>query len=171
MNNFMNPKRESALKINKSIFFQIKINIVKFLCSLGFKNYDFSHVNGEITRIKFGKNISTTNTLFNTVSGTITIGDDTIFGHDCMLLTGRHRFFNGKRAKLVPNSEHFRETPESGYNIEIGSGCFIASGVIITAPVKIGDNVLIGAGSVVTTDLPSNCFAAGVPAKVLKFHY
>lgn len=78
--------------------------------------------------------------------------------------------FIREEAKLVPGSEAFRETPESGYDIEIGEGCFIGSGVIILAPVKIGDNVIIGSGSLVVKDIPSNCFAAGAPAKLISFH-
>lgn len=41
--------------------------------------------------------------------------------------------------------------------------------VVIAGRIHIGDNVTIGAGSVVIIDIPSNCFAAGVPAKVLRY--
>ena len=46
------------------------------------------------------------------------------------------------------------------YGLEIG--------FLYWGGVKIGDNVIIGAGSVVTHDIPSNCLAAGQPAKILK---
>lgn len=49
-----------------------------------------------------------------------------------------------------------------GNDVLIGTGCTILKGV------KIGDNTIIGAGSVVTKDIPSNCIAAGNPCKVIK---
>jgi serine O-acetyltransferase len=52
----------------------------------------------------------------------------------------------------------------------IGKNCLIAAGACILGDVKIGDNVKIGANAVVLTDIPSNCTAVGVPAKIVK-HY
>jgi acetyltransferase-like isoleucine patch superfamily enzyme len=108
------------------------------------------------------------NTLFNVISGNITIGDNTLFTHNCMVLTGTHNFYNGKLASL--NNPPELEVPNQGRDIVIGSGCFIGSGAIILGNVIIGDNVIIAAGSVVTNDVPSNCFAGGIPAKVIHFH-
>lgn len=50
----------------------------------------------------------------------------------------------------------------------IGKRCFIGLRAIILPGVHIGDDVIIGAGSVVTKDIPSNCVAVGNPAKVVK---
>lgn len=50
----------------------------------------------------------------------------------------------------------------------IGKNCFIGINAIILPGVKIGDCVIIGSGSVVTKDIPSNCIAAGNPAKIIK---
>lgn len=50
----------------------------------------------------------------------------------------------------------------------IGSNCFIGARSIILPGVKIGNEVVIGSGSVVTKDIPSNCIAAGNPAKVIR---
>jgi maltose O-acetyltransferase len=167
---FINSKRKIVKGLIPKIIFYLKKPLINFGSYLGFLNINYSYVNGYIDKIKIGEGCSTTNTIFNSVSGNITIGDNTIFGHNCMVLTGRHRFYSGMRAKLVEGSEHFRETPESGFDIEIGTGCFIASGVTILAPVKIGDNVIIGAGSLIIKDIPSDCFAAGAPAKIISYH-
>ncbi len=121
-------------------------------------------VYGDSGRLIVGKRVSLVNTLFNTASGDISIGDDTIFGHNCMVLTGIHQFENGKRKKLSGGVD----TPEFGYDIKIGSGCWIASGVTITGGVTIGDNVIVAAGAVVTKDIPSNKIVGGVPAKIIK---
>lgn len=50
----------------------------------------------------------------------------------------------------------------------IGENCFIAINAIILPGVKIGDEVIVGAGAVVTKDVPSKCVVAGNPAKVLR---
>jgi serine O-acetyltransferase len=53
------------------------------------------------------------------------------------------------------------EVPIIGNNVEINAGARILG------PVKVGDNVVIGANAVVTKDVPSNCVVAGVPAKII----
>jgi len=50
----------------------------------------------------------------------------------------------------------------------IGERCLIGVGAMIMPGVKIGNEVIIGAGSVVVKDVPSNCIAAGNPAKIIK---
>ena len=52
--------------------------------------------------------------------------------------------------------------------ITIGDDCYVGTGVTILGPLTIGNNVTIGAGAVVTTDVPDNVVVAGVPAKVVK---
>lgn len=51
---------------------------------------------------------------------------------------------------------------------QIGKCCFIGCGAIILPGVKVGDHVIVGAGSVVTKDVPSNSIVGGNPAKVLR---
>ena len=50
---------------------------------------------------------------------------------------------------------------------EIGDNCLVNTGATIIGPVVIGNNVTIGAGAVVTKDVPNNAVVAGVPAKVI----
>lgn len=123
------------------------------------------YCHGDPGRLEIGARVSTVNTLFNVASGRIIVGDDTIFGHNCMVLTGRHDFVKGRRKSLATGDP---DTPASGSDIYIGKGCWIASGAIIVGPVKIGDNTIVAAGAVVTRDLPEGVFAAGVPAVVKK---
>jgi acetyltransferase-like isoleucine patch superfamily enzyme len=51
---------------------------------------------------------------------------------------------------------------------KIGNNCFIGINSIIMPGVTIGNEVIIGAGSVVTKNIPDNCIAAGNPAKIIK---
>jgi acetyltransferase-like isoleucine patch superfamily enzyme len=123
------------------------------------------YCHGDTRRLHLGRGVSAVNTIFNVASGEIYIGDDTVFGHNCMVLTGRHEFSRGRRRSLSTGEP---DTPTSGSDIHIGSGCWIASGVIVTGGVTVGDNTIIGAGAVVTLDIPSGVFAAGVPAQVIR---
>lgn len=123
------------------------------------------YCHGDKRRLHLGKRVSAVNTIFNVASGEIYVGDDAIFGHNCMVLTGRHEFSGGRRQRLVTGEP---DTPTSGSDIHIGSGCWIASGAIVTGGVTIGDNTIIGAGAVVALDIPGSVFAAGVPARVIR---
>lgn len=55
----------------------------------------------------------------------------------------------------------------------IGNNCFIGTRSIIMPGISLGDEVIVGAGSVVTKDVPSHCIVAGNPAKIIKenIHY
>lgn len=53
-------------------------------------------------------------------------------------------------------------------NTFIGKRCFIGANAIILPGIRIGDSVIVGAGSVVTQDIPSGCIVAGNPAKILR---
>ncbi|MFZ4801200.1 MAG: acyltransferase [Chlorobium sp.] len=101
---------------------------------------------------------------FNTRSGSITIGENTVFGEDVMVLTGKH--YSVAEAEAGNKLLHY--VPEEGRDVTIGVGCYIGSGAIIIGKVDIGDYAVIGAGSVVTKNVPSRAFVAGVPARLIK---
>lgn len=101
---------------------------------------------------------------FNTRSGAITVGEDTVFGEDVMVLTGKHYCI----AEAEEENKPLHYVPEEGRDVTIGYGCYIGSGAIIIGRVDIGDYAVIGAGSVVTKDVSSRTFVAGVPAKIVK---
>lgn len=143
--------------------------IVRLGLLCGFRNINYALVNGPRGRLTLGPRCSTLNTVFNVVSGRIAVGPDTLFSNDCQVLTGVHRFHNGRRASLH-NPPPFEEIQRSGRDITIGVGCFIGAGATIIGPCVIGDNVIVGAGAVVTSDVPSGCFVAGVPARIVLRH-
>ena len=64
--------------------------------------------------------------------------------------------------------------PELGYCMKrhadtyIGRRCFIGADVIVLGGVRVGDEVIVGAGAVVTKDVPSNCVVAGNPARIIR---
>ena len=136
--------------------------IIVVLSKFGFVNIYRSIVHGPKERIHSSKPFYRYPlALFNTRSGHINIGDKTIISHGCMFLTGRHNFEAGKLKQ--PKS---KQVPTGGYDIQIGEGCWIASGVVVVGGVTIGDDCIVAAGAVVTKDFPSGCIIAGVPAKI-----
>lgn len=88
----------------------------------------------------------------------IYVGDYTMFGPNVTVATAGHPILPELREKAYQ------------YNmpVHIGRNCWIDSGAIILPGITIGDNVVVGAGSVVTKDLPSNVVAVGNPCRVLR---
>ena len=89
----------------------------------------------------------------------ITIGDNVMCGPKVQLLTATHSLDAGER--------NFSGT-ELGKSIIIGNRVWLGAGAIICPGVTIGDEAVIGAGSVVTRDVPPKVFAAGNPCRVIK---
>lgn len=75
----------------------------------------------------------------------------------------------GKNCTILPNVLIGRKEPGEKADVYIGDDCYISTGVTILGPVTIGNNVTIGAGAVVTKDVPDNCIVGGIPAKILKY--
>src|SRR6266567_8632908 len=87
----------------------------------------------------------------------VRIGDFTLFGPAVQIYTATH-----------PMNAELRRTQEFGKPIEIGSDVWVGGGAIICPGVKIGSKSVIGAGSVVTRDIPDGVFAAGNPCRVIR---
>jgi maltose O-acetyltransferase len=87
----------------------------------------------------------------------VRIGSFTLFGPGVQLLTPMHPF----------NAE-LRRKQEFGKPITIGSDVWVGGGAIILPGVRIGSRAVIGAGSVVTRDVPDEVFAAGNPCRVIR---
>ena len=87
----------------------------------------------------------------------VRIGDFTLFGPAVQILTPMH-----------PMNAELRRRQEFGKPIEIGSDVWVGGGALILPGVRIGSRSVIGAGSVVTRDVPDNVFAAGNPCRVIR---
>lgn len=88
----------------------------------------------------------------------IYVGDYTMIGPNVTIATAGH--------PILP------ELRQQGYQynmpVHIGKNCWLGAGVIILPGITIGDNVVVGAGSIVTKDLPSNVVAVGNPCRVMR---
>lgn len=106
----------------------------------------------------FGNNIYANFNLTLVDDTHIYVGDYTMFGPNVTVATAGH--------PILP------ELREQGYQynapVKIGKNCWIGAGALILPGVTVGDNVVIGAGSVVTKDLPSDVVAVGNPCRVMR---
>ena len=87
----------------------------------------------------------------------VTIGEYSQFGSGVQILTPLH-----------PLSAGLRQKQEYGAPVSIGSDVWVGSGAIILPGVTIGSRTVIGAGSVVTRDLPADVLAVGNPCRVIR---
>lgn len=130
-------------------------------------------VMGDAARVRIGDRVALANTILNVSSGTITIGDRSIFSPGVMLLTGRHEFLDGMRASFPSERDDGSwgggsiEVPTSGFDIVIGRGVWVSAGAIVVGGVTIGDHSIVAAGAVVTKDFPDHSIIGGVPARRL----
>lgn len=114
------------------------------------------HANWGGHHIKLGNHVYANFNLTIADDTYVTIGDNTMIGPNVTMSSAAH--------PILPKLR------KHGYQynlpIKIGSNCWLGAGVIILPGVTIGDNSVIGAGAVVTRDIPANVVAMGIPAKV-----
>ena len=118
---------------------------------------------GSSERLRIAPNAKMANTLFNTSSGYIRVGDFTFTGHNVSTITGTHEYTLFLRERL----DNF---PETGRDITIGRGVWIGSSAVILGPCTIADHAVVGACSVVLpgTNISAGEIFVGVPAKFVK---
>lgn len=110
----------------------------------------------------FGKNITIGKNVFINAcchfqdQGGITLGDGCLIGHNVVFATLNHGFAPADRASLYPAP------------IVLGKNVWVGSNSTLLQGIRIGDNAVIGAGSVVTKDVPANTIVGGVPARILR---
>ena len=88
---------------------------------------------------------------------TVTVGDYTLFGPAVQIYTAMHPFDAELRRRL-----------EFAKPVEIGSDVWVGGGAIVCPGVRIGSRTVIGAGSVVTRDIPDGVLAVGNPCRVIR---
>lgn len=106
--------------------------------------------------IKLGKNVFINACCRFQDQGGITIGDGTLVGHNVTIATLNHDYNPNNRASITPKP------------VKIGKNVWIGSDSTILPGVEIGDGAIIGAGSVVTKNVPANTIAAGNPARIIR---
>lgn len=108
--------------------------------------------------IKLGKNVFINSSCYFMDCGRITIGDNVFIGPSCGLYTANHPLdFQTRNQGL-----------EQALQITIGNNVWLGGNVVILPGIAIGDNCVIGAGSIVTKNIDANSIACGNPCKVIK---
>lgn len=116
------------------------------------------HANWGGKHVHFGKNVYANFGLTLVDDTHIYVGDYTMFAPNVVVATAGHPILPELREKAY----------QYNFSVHIGRNCWIGAGVLIMPGVTIGDNTVIGAGSVVTRDIPSNCVAYGNPCRVIR---
>lgn len=112
-------------------------------------------------QIKIGLNTRITRNLTIQCANKVIIGDNVLIASDVFIIDYNH--------DMNPNSISYLDNPlKVSDGVFIEDGCWIGNNVIILGGVKIGKKSIIGAGAVVTHDIPEYSVAAGNPAKVIK---
>lgn len=116
------------------------------------------HSNFGGAHVHFGKNIYANFNLTMVDDTHIYVGDYTMFGPNVTVATAGHPILPELRQKGL----------QYNFPVHIGKNCWIGAGAVILPGVTIGDEVVIGAGSVVTRDIPSRSVAVGNPCRVIR---
>lgn len=156
---------QEALKITFEINnkYHTPDELRKLFSQLTGKNIDVSFRFFPPIYIDCGKNITVGKNVFINMccrfqdQGGIEIGDGCFIGHNVTFATLDHDINPNNRTTMHPAPITLQK------NVWIGSDSTILKGV------TIGENSIIGAGSVVVKDIPPNCIAAGNPCKILKY--
>lgn len=124
-----------------------------------------------------GDTVGLTSPFFCDYGSQIELGEKVFFNFNCVVLDvckvsiGSHSLF-GPAVQIYtpmhPMDAAQRRLEEYGKPVVIGSDVWVGGGAIILPGVTIGDRAVIGAGSVVTRDIPNDVFAAGNPCRVIR---
>ena len=116
------------------------------------------HANFGGRHVHFGNSVFANFNLTLVDDTHIYVGDNVMFAPNVTIATAGH--------PVLPSLR------EKGYQynlpVHIGKNCWLGAGVIVLPGVTIGENTVVGAGSVVTKDLPANVVAVGNPARILR---
>ncbi len=147
-NNLKPSKVKEKKEILKKILGSMKENVLieqPFLCDYGYN-------------IELGENFYSNHNLVILDANKVKFGNNVFIGPNCGFYTSGHPLDAKIRNKGL----------EYAKPIEIGNNVWFGGNVVVLPGVKVGDNVVIGAGSIVTKDIPSNSVAVGNPCKVKK---
>lgn len=147
-NNLKPSNNEERVRLIKKILGKTKESFriePIFMCDYGYN-------------IEIGENFYSNHNLIILDANKVKFGDNVFIGPNCGFYTAGHPI----------NVEQRNKGLEYAKPIDVGNNVWFGGNVVVLPGVKIGDNCVIGAGSIVTKDIPSNSIAVGNPCKVIK---
>lgn len=117
--------------------------------------------------VTFGKNVYANFNLVILDICPVHIGDNVFMGPNVSIMTPMHPYLPQERRQRTRENGDMYDY-EYGKPIEIGADCWLAANVTVIGGVRIGEGCIIGAGSVVTKDIPPYSLAAGNPCRVIR---
>lgn len=140
----------------------------------------YSHVQ-QVRKLNRGSNVTFAPNVSFRNAQRITIGAGSHIGEFSIVWAGDSmgRIVLGEKCLLAPHvtitasnygvnqGEFVMDQPKVERDIVLGDDVWLGANVVVLAGVSIGDGAVVAAGAVVTKDLPAQCIAAGVPAKVI----
>ena len=182
----MTEKEKAAQGLLYNAFYDKELNDERDYCKALCYEYNQLHP------AKIGERTSLIQKLFGKTSGSflieppficdfgynIEIGSNFFANHNCIILDGAKVIF-GDNVMIAPHcgfytdghpldAERRNAGLEYAYPIKVGSNVWIGGNVVVLPGITIGDNTVIGAGSVVTKDIPSGVVAVGNPCRVIR---
>ncbi len=113
--------------------------------------------------LRIGDNTSFEQNVHIICHNRVTIGSNVTVAPSCSIMDTSHSFEQADEYTKIGDL-----VDDDDAEVEIGDGCWIGTGVTILRNVKIGQRCVIGAHSVVRSDIPDGCIAAGIPARVIR---
>ena len=141
----------------------------------------YSHVR-QVRRLRLGEGVSMAPNVSFRNAERISIGAGSHIGEHCVIWAGNStgRVTIGEKCLFAPNvtitasnygivqgDVAIMDQPKDERDVVIGDGAWLGANVVVLAGVTIGEGAVVAAGAVVTKDLPAQCIAGGVPAKVI----
>lgn len=147
-NNLRPSKNKERKELLKKILGKTKESFLieqPFICDYGYN-------------IEIGENFYSNHNLIILDANKVKFGDNVFIAPNCGFYTAGHPLDVKNRNQGL----------EYAKPIEVGNNVWIGGNVIVLPGIRIGDNTVIGAGSVVTKDIPKNCVAVGNPCRVIR---
>lgn len=141
----------------------------------------YSHVR-QVRRLQLGEGVSMAPNVSFRNAERISIGAGTHLGEHSVIWAGNGtgRIVIGSKCLFAPNvtvtasnygivqgDVAIMDQPKEERDVVIGDGAWLGANVVVLAGVTVGEGAVVAAGAVVTSDLPSQCIAGGVPARVI----
>ncbi|KTF19690.1 hypothetical protein ATS76_00735 [Pseudoalteromonas sp. 10-33] len=100
------------------------------------------------------------------------IGKYCSIGPGCKIGLGNHPLTDFSTSPYIYNNTLFKKRRDEDFlPVTVGNDCWIGANVLILGGIKIGNGVIIGAGSIVTRDIPDFAIVVGAPAKIIRYRF